>query len=312
MKANLKTLIIAVTLIAGVIITAFTLNTEMANDADPAVAVTAEYGQYIVRNTAMVLGNGQSDPDRQYSGTNMACASCHLDSGQSPGMLNLLQASSKYPRFSGRDGGIGDLRDRINGCMQRSMNGDPLPRNSIEMLAMETYINNLGEQFLAMGDTRRQQQEPELFEEPKRRASVENGKEIYEDRCQVCHGRNGEGLKASKNIAEGYLFPPLWGEDSYNNGAGMTRILTASRFIKARMPLGEPDLSNDQAYDVAAYVNSHERPIKSNLAADFPELERKPVDSPYLPYADPFPQEQHKLGPFDPIREYYKNLAISR
>jgi len=312
MKANLKTLIIAVTLIAGVIITAFTLNTEMANDADPAVAVTAEYGQYIVRNTAMVLGNGQSDPDRQYSGTNMACASCHLDSGQSPGMLNLLQASSKYPRFSGRDGGIGDLRDRINGCMQRSMNGDPLPRNSIEMLAMETYINNLGEQFLAMGNTRRQQQEPELFEEPKRRASVENGKEIYEDRCQVCHGRNGEGLKASKNIAEGYLFPPLWGEDSYNNGAGMTRILTASRFIKARMPLGEPDLSNDQAYDVAAYVNSHERPIKSNLAADFPELERKPVDSPYLPYADPFPQEQHKLGPFDPIREYYKNLAISR
>ena len=312
MKANLKTLIIALTLIAGVIITAFTLNTEMANDADPAVAVTAEYGQYIVRNTAMVLGSGQSDPDRQYSGTNMACASCHLDSGQSPGMLNLLQASSKYPRFSGRDGGIGDLRDRINGCMQRSMNGDPLPRNSIEMLAMETYINNLGEQFLAMGDTRRQQQEPELFEEPKRRASVENGKEIYEDRCQVCHGRNGEGLKASKNIAEGYLFPPLWGEDSYNNGAGMTRILTASRFIKARMPLGEPDLSNDQAYDVAAYVNSHERPIKSNLAADFPELERKPVDSPYLPYADPFPQEQHKLGPFDPIREYYKNLAISR
>jgi len=312
MKANLKTLIIAVTLIAGVIITAFTLNTEMANDADPAVAVTAEYGQYIVRNTAMVLGSGQSDPDRQYSGTNMACASCHLDSGQSPGTLNLLQASSKYPRFSGRDGGIGDLRDRINGCMQRSMNGDPLPRNSIEMLAMETYINNLGEQFLAMGDTRRQQQEPELFEEPKRRASVENGKEIYEDRCQVCHGRNGEGLKASKNIAEGYLFPPLWGEDSYNNGAGMTRILTASRFIKARMPLGEPDLSNDQAYDVAAYVNSHERPIKSNLVADFPELERKPVDSPYLPYADPFPQEQHKLGPFDPIREYYKNLAISR
>ena len=312
MKANLKTLIIALTLIAGVIITAFTLNTEMANDADPAVAVTAEYGQYIVRNTAMVLGSGQSDPDRQYSGTNMACASCHLDSGQSPGMLNLLQASSKYPRFSGRDGGIGDLRDRINGCMQRSMNGDPLPRNSIEMLALETYINNLGEQFLAMGDTRRQQQEPELFEEPKRRASVENGKEIYEDRCQVCHGRNGEGLKASKNIAEGYLFPPLWGEDSYNNGAGMTRILTASRFIKARMPLGEPDLSNDQAYDVAAYVNSHERPIKSNLAADFPELERKPVDSPYLPYADPFPQEQHKLGPFDPIREYYKNLAISR
>ena len=192
--------------------------------------------------------------------------------------------------------------------MQRSMNGRPLPRDSVEIQAIETYIMSLGEQYLAMGETGRTLEEPPNFVEPKRKASIENGELVYQERCQICHGTNGEGLKASNNISEGYLFPPLWGADSYNNGAGMTRLLTASRFIKARMPLGEATLNDDQAYDVAAFVNSHERPVKSNLEDDYPDLTRKPVDSPYLPYADPFPQEQHKLGPLDPIREYYENL----
>ena len=113
---------------------------------------------------------------------------------------------------------------------------------------------------------------------------------------------------ATQNPQDGYLFPPLWGADSFNNGAGMTRVLTAARFIKARMPLGAADLSDDQAYDVAAYMNSHARPQKSDLEKDFPDLTLKPVDSPYPPYADPFPQEQHRLGPFAPIREYYNSL----
>jgi thiosulfate dehydrogenase len=109
-------------------------------------------------------------------------------------------------------------------------------------------------------------------------------------------------------MADGYLFPPLWGPDSFNNGAGMTRVLTAARFIKARMPLGKPDLTDDEAYDVAAYMNSHERPQRANLEVDFPDLKRKPVDSPYPPYADEFPIEQHRLGPFQPIRDYYQGL----
>jgi thiosulfate dehydrogenase len=88
----------------------------------------------------------------------------------------------------------------------------------------------------------------------------------------------------------------------------MTRVLTAGRFIKARMPLGQPDLSDDEAYDVAAFVNSHERPQRANLELDFPDLTLKRVDSPYPPYADNFPIEQHRLGPFEPIREYYRNL----
>jgi thiosulfate dehydrogenase len=88
----------------------------------------------------------------------------------------------------------------------------------------------------------------------------------------------------------------------------MTRVLTAARFIKARMPLGRPDLTDEEAYDVAAYMNSHERPQRANLQVDYPDLKRKPVDSPYPPYADEFPIEQHRLGPFQPIRDFYQGL----
>lgn len=282
-----------------------------AADSIP-VAATAEYGRRLLRETSALMGPGHDDPEMQYSGTNLACASCHMDIGTRPGTLSLLQAASKYPRDSGREGGIRDLRDRINGCMQRSMNGRPLPRDSIEMIAMETYILGLGDQYAAMSESHRSAVEPSGFAEPDRAASVEAGRIVYEDRCNVCHGANGAGLQATPDSGDGYVFPPLWGPESFNNGAGMTRVLTAARFIKARMPFGQPDLTDDQAYDVAAFVNSHERPVKANLAVDFPDKARKPVDSPYPPYADPFSQEQHKLGPFKPIREYYDNLKKER
>ncbi len=278
---------------------------------DAPSAATPEYGRRLLRETAQLMGPDHEDPEMRYTGTRMDCASCHLDTGTKPGTLSLLATAPRYPRESGRDGGMRDLRDRINGCMQRSMNGRPLPRDSIEMRAMEAYIVGLGQQFLAMGETRRMPDEQPAFAEPNRAASVEAGRLVYESRCVVCHGTNGQGLMATSDPADGYVFPPLWGEDSFNNGAGMHRVLTAARFIKARMPLGEADLTDDEAYDVAAYINSHPRPEMSNLEQDYPDRTKKPVDSPYPPYADPFPREQHRLGPFAPIREYYERLGTN-
>lgn len=276
--------------------------------AEPPEA-TAEYGRRLLRNTALYLGPDHDDPDMRFSGTRMSCASCHLETGTLPGTLSLLSSAPKYPRFSGRDGRVGDLKDRINGCMQRSMNGRALPRDSIELLAMERYILGLNEAYLAMGDTRRMGHEQAPFAEPDRAANVAAGQAVYERRCQLCHGEDGRGLLAAADPAQGYLFPPLWGPDSYNNGAGMNRVLTAAMFINARMPLGQADLTDDEAFDVSAYINAQPRPVKSGLEEDFPDRRHKQVDSPYPPYADDFSHEQHKIGPFRPIREYYKNLA---
>jgi len=159
-----------------------------------------------------------------------------------------------------------------------------------------------------MGDSKKALAEPAPFSEPNRRADLAAGEVVFQERCQVCQGENGQGLLQTTNPADGYLFPPLWGPDSFNNGAGMTRILTAARFIKARMPLGQPDLTDDEAYDVAAFMNSHDRPQRANLELDYPELSNKPIDSPYPPYADNFPIDQHRYGPFQPIRDYYDSL----
>lgn len=268
-------------------------------------AATFEYGQRLIRETALFLGPDHRNPAMRYAGNRLACASCHLGNGTIPGTLSLLPTSPRYPRESFRDGGMRDIRDRINGCMERSMNGRRMPRDSVEMVAMEVYLNELNTAYINMSAEQKAPDEPPAFAEPDRTADVEAGRIVYQEKCQTCHGWNGFGLRASSNPADGYVFPPLWGGDSFNNGAGMNRVLTAARFIKARMPFGDPDLSDDQAYDVAAYINSNPRPQLSNLEVDYPDRTRKPIDSPYPPYADDFPREQHRFGPFGPIRAFY-------
>ena len=112
--------------------------------------------------------------------------------------------------------------------------------------------------------------------------------------------------------ALGYLMPPLWGPDSFNDGAGMARLITIANFVHFNMPHGtdylDPRLSVDDAWDVGAFVLSHPRPQKSGLDKDFPDLLTKPVDTPYGPYADGFPQHQHRFGPFAPIRAKDREL----
>jgi thiosulfate dehydrogenase len=273
--------------------------------ADMPVLATVDYGRRLLRETPALMGPDQPDPAMRYTGARLACASCHLETGTKPGTLSLLQTASRYPRPSGRDGGVRDLRDRINGCMLRSMNGRELPRDSVEMIAMEAYVNHLGDRYAASSESRREPSEPAAFKEPDRAADPGAGEVVYGERCAVCHGADGQGLRATLDPADGYVFPPLWGQDSYNDGAGMHRVLTAAGFIKARMPLGQPDLTDAQAYDVAAYINSHPRPAMSGLERDYPDRAAKPVDSPYGPYADPFPAERHKYGPYGEIRAWY-------
>src|SRR5579863_7590490 len=82
------------------------------------------------------------------------------------------------------------------------------------------------------------------------------GDAVFAKRCAACHGQDGAGLAAAPDLVHGFIFPPLWGPNSFNDGAGMHRVLTAARFIKARMPLGSPDLNDDEALDVAAFINS--------------------------------------------------------
>jgi thiosulfate dehydrogenase len=114
----------------------------------------------------------------------------------------------------------------------------------------------------------------------------------------------------------GYAVPPLWGRDSFNDGAGMARLSYLANFVHFNMPPGadylDPMLSVEEAWDVAAYVESQERPHKAGLDHDFPNLLNKPVDAPYGPYADGFSETQHKYGPFAPIRAALARLKAKK
>lgn len=108
-----------------------------------------------------------------------------------------------------------------------------------------------------------------------------------------------------------YQYPPLWGDHSYNHGAGLYRLSRFAGYIKANMPLGAtykaPLLSDEEAWDLAAYVNSMPRPSK-DLSKDWPKIEEKIFDHPFGPYADAFGEEQHKYGPFKPIKAAQKKV----
>jgi thiosulfate dehydrogenase len=102
-----------------------------------------------------------------------------------------------------------------------------------------------------------------------------------------------------------YTYPPLWGANSYNSGAGLFRLSRFAGYVRDNMPLNQathstPSLSDAEAWDVAAFVNSRPRPSK-DLSGDWPNIAKKPVDHPFGPYADGFSEEQHKFGPFQPI-----------
>lgn len=266
------------------------------------------YGYALMIDTANQIGPTVADPAKRYSGNNLTCESCHLQAGTQPYAIPLVGVWGQFPQYRGREGKVGTLEDRINGCMDRSMNGRVLPLASHEMRAYLAFIKWLsagipdGAKLLGAGILQ--------VKEPARAADLEHGKLVYAQVCAVCHSANGLGQRAATGA--GYQFPPLWGSDTYNNGAGMARLLTAAAFIKNNMPFGttyaDSVLSDEEAYDVAGFVISAERPEKTGLAADFPNRLQKPVDAPYGPYADELSATLHKLGPFDAIRAKVKEL----
>jgi thiosulfate dehydrogenase len=268
-----------------------------------------KYGHALFSNTANELGPAVSDPVKRFAGNNLTCQNCHLQAGTQPYAMPMLGVWGQFPQYRGREGAVATLEDRVNGCMERSMNGRPLPLDSREMKAFSSYMRWLstgipdGAKLHGAGTLR--------IKEPDRAADPGRGAEIYAKTCAACHGADGSGQRAQTGL--GYQFPPLWGPDSYNNGAGMTRLLTAAGYALHNMPLGtrfdSPLLTDDEAYDVAAYMVSQKRPEKANLEKDYPIRLQKPIDSPYGPYADDFPAEQHKLGPFGPIRTKVRELA---
>jgi thiosulfate dehydrogenase len=267
-----------------------------------------KYGYQLIAESSKYMGPNAEDPEMQYAGNNLACMNCHLKAGTQPGSASWVGVTDRFPQFRGRSNAEGTIEDRINGCMQRSMDGEKLPVESREMRSIVAYMEWLSE---GLPEERVKEFKGYLkIEIPDVAVDLERGKALFTKECAVCHQENGQGVKLADST-KGYQYPPLWGPDSYNNGAGMHRVITAAQFIKGNMPFGEaswdnPVLTDEEAYHLAGYINSFDRPQKKNLEKDYPDLKLKPVSTPYGPWADSFSAEQHKYGPFPPIMAFYE------
>lgn len=263
------------------------------------------YGKDLIAHTSEYFGpNGKIF---KASTNGMNCQNCHLDAGTKVFGNNYGAVASTYPKYRARSGSMENIQKRINDCFDRSLNGKTLDTSSNEMRAIVAYIKWLGKDV-----QKGKKPEGSGFKDIAfldRAADPENGKSIYIQKCQSCHQQNGEGLMNGDKTA--YTYPPLWGKYSYNNGAGLYRLSNFAKFVKYNMPMGvshnDARLTDEEAWDVAAFVNSQPRPDK-NIKKDWPKIEEKPFDHPFGPYADGFNENQHKYGPFKPIQEKRKAL----
>lgn len=268
---------------------------------DSPYAKTVIYGSKLVNETTRHLGPQAKDEKKRFAGNNLSCSSCHASGGVVPNQSPFVGIYARFPQYNSRADQLITLQDRINGCFQRSMSGKPIPANSKEMRAMITYMQWLSTGY-EVGAKVKGQGLPKA-EFINRAGDPKNGKKIYADKCASCHGENGEGVLNPEFASGGdyYLFPAIWGKDSYNTGAGMYRLIKAAQFVKTTMPKGDATLSWEEAYDVSAFMNSQERPVKPNREKDFPDLDIKPMDMDVGPYNDGFDENAHRYGPFKPM-----------
>ena len=187
-----------------------------------------------------------------YVGNKLSCGNCHfkagLTKGGKNGGLSLVGVGATYPKYRKRQDYAVDLVTRTNDCFKRSMNGSPLPEASKEMTAIVTYYQWISKGLPVYAEI------PWLTLKPLQSSHAPDktrGGQLYGAKCSACHGKNGEGTAAA---------PPLWGDDSFNDGAGMHKPANMAAFTHFNMPLGNPDLAVEDALDLADYVAAQPRP----------------------------------------------------
>ncbi|NOT77130.1 MAG: c-type cytochrome [Cyclobacteriaceae bacterium] len=258
------------------------------------------YGRELISHTSDYLGPNGSV---MKISNGMNCQNCHLEAGTKPFGNNFGSVASTYPKFRARSGGFESIEKRVNDCLERSLNGNAtLDSLSKEMVGIVSYIKWLGKDV-----SKESKAAGSGFVEMvwlNRPADPAAGKKLYMMKCQICHGNSGEGQRISANSR--FIYPPLWGENSFTTAAGLFRISNFSKYIVANMPNGatydSPLLKEEEAWDIAAFVLTMPRPDKK-FSQDWPKIETKPVDHPFGPYADNFSEQQHKFGPFKEILE---------
>jgi thiosulfate dehydrogenase len=211
-----------------------------------------------------------------FVGNDLSCSNCHLDRGRLANSAPVWGAYVMFPTYRAKNGHVNTFAERLQGCFRYSMNGKAPPLGDKVLVALESYAS-----FLAKGLPTGIEPDGRGYPKLPRPAALDraHGREVYAEKCALCHGADGAGQRASDGAVG---FPALWGPRSYNWGAGMSSIANAAGFIKANMPFSQGGtLSDRDAWDVAAYVDGQERPQDPRYKGSVVETRAADHDDPY-------------------------------
>jgi len=229
---------------------------------------------------------------KQFTPSKMACANCHLNAGQRERSLPLVAVAGMFPEYNRRSGRLYSLTDRIVDCFWRSENATaavegvakesaaamlPSP-TSKEVLAIAAYITWLA-RGATMGKNPTWRGQNTIVADaliPVAKLDPQKGEAIFLERCTSCHGVDGQG------VAVGDKKPgPLWGPDSWNDGAGAARVYTLAGIIRYAMPYLSPgSLTDEEAQQVGAFITAKPRPAFPYKQTDY-LTEKLPGDAVY-------------------------------
>ncbi|WP_101674482.1 c-type cytochrome [Alloalcanivorax mobilis] len=233
-------------------------------------------GEAIRRGAAIFNQTHLHPQSAPFVGNGQDCSNCHMNGGRQADSAPMWAAWVLYPKYRGKNDKINSMAERIQGCFtysqnaQASKNGAAPAADSALIADLQAYMHWQAS-GVPTGKTMKGQGYPEL-PKPAKAFSPTRGKALFAEHCALCHGDTGQGTAINGGTAkrdDDYAFPPLWGPNAYNWGAGMHRVNTAAGFIQTNMPLGNPgSLSNQDAWDLAAYINSRPRPQDPRFKGD--------------------------------------------
>lgn len=250
--------------LTGLLATGLPRSHVIAQDKPARTLPDGPLGEVIRLGEELVEKTATHSLTQEFVGNQLNCTSCHLKNGTDLKAASFVGVATAYPAWSPRENRVITLEDRVLNCFMRSCHGIRPPLGSQPSVAITAYIT-----WLSDGQPIRQNSKaphgplavPPLAMKANK-ADLERGKTLYMAKCASCHAENGTGHDEN---------PPVWGDQSYNQGAGLTHNDKLAAWLKVSMPLDDPDLTEQEAIDIAAYVNSHSRPafvLKNHLPQD--------------------------------------------